>query len=61
MSESMSEVDERAIDEVAKGAPRVRRRAPGRAAAQDDAHRVVEVLAYMHRREQGGADGGDEP
>lgn len=54
---SMSEVDERRIAEIAKGAPRVLRGAPNQA-ARDDARKVVEVMALLGRRKRGGGDGG---
>lgn len=56
----MSEVDERRIAEIAKGAPRVLRGVPGEA-ARGDARRVVEEMALMRRGKRGGGGRGGEP
>lgn len=56
----MSEVDERRIAEIAKGAPRVLRGASNQEAG-GDARKVVEVMALLGRRKRGGGDGGGEP
>jgi hypothetical protein len=52
----MSEVDERRIAEIAKGAPRVLRGGVSRSTG-DDARRVVEVMALMRKRKPGAGGG----
>ncbi|WP_179166377.1 hypothetical protein [Streptomyces sp. CB03238] len=56
---SMSEVDEREITEVAKGAPRVLRGASNKTAG-GDARKVVEAMALLERRKRGGGRSGGE-
>lgn len=56
----MSEVDERRIAEIAKGAPRVLRQASSQA-AQGEVRKVVEVMALLGGREWGGGGAEGEP
>ncbi|MEU4979461.1 hypothetical protein [Streptomyces sp. NPDC021969] len=56
---SMSEVDEREISKVAKGAPRVLRRASSKAAGSDPT-KVVKEMGFLVRRKRGSGDGGGE-